>query len=283
MSFMPNGPSLDEAARGEDVFVPIPMPEQAPAREGHVSFGTGRLWYWDTGGAGEPVVLMHAYSASGTVWGYQQPVLAAAGFRVIGYSRRGHRNSDAGSAAAPATSVEDLHLLLDHLGVSDVHLVGTAAGSMSAAGYALSHPERVRTLSLFNSLITVGDADFMARCNALRPAEWSSLPLSFWELGPSYRAADPAGTAAWEAQASGSTARQGIGIAVTAAGLAQLRVPILLATGDGDLLMPPVMLRELASKIPHAESTIIEESGHSAFWEQPQTFNESLLDFIRRP
>lgn len=265
-----------------DVLVPIPVPEQAPARESHVSFGTGRLWYWDTGGAGEPVVLMHAGSAGGTIWGYQQPVFAAAGYRVVGYSRRGYRNSDAGSPSAPGTSTEDLHLLLDHLGLTRVHLVGTAGGGISAAGYALSHPDRVRTLSLVCSLVTVGDADYVARSSALRPAQWSSLPLTFQELGPSYRAADPTGTAAWEAESGGSTIHQGTGTSVTAAGLARLPVPILLATGDADLYTPPAMLRELASKIPHAESAVIPESGHSAFWERPDVFNDVVLRFIGR-
>jgi pimeloyl-ACP methyl ester carboxylesterase len=246
--------------------VPVPLPPQAPAEEGYVSFGEGRLWYWDTGGSGQPVVLMHAGSGAGTIWGYQQPVLAAAGYRVIGYSRRGYRNSDPGPATDPGTSTEDLQLLLDHLGVSRVHLVGTAGGSISAAGYALTYPERVRSLALVCSLITIDDADYVARSNALRPAQWSSLPLTFQELGPSYRAADPAGTAAWETESGGSTIRQGTGTPVTAARLAALRVPILLATGDADLYTPPAMLRELAVKIPAAASAIIAESGHSAFW-----------------
>lgn len=265
-----------------DVLVPVPMPAQAPQTEGYVSFGAGRLWYWDTGGSGEPIVLMHAGSGGGNLWGYQQPVLSAAGFRVVGNSRRGYRNSDAGDPADTGTVAGDLNLLLAHLGIDRVHLVATAGGSISAASYALEHPERVRTLSMICSLITVGDPDYVLRSDALRPPQWSTLPLAFQELGPSYRAADPQGAAAWVAASGPSTIRQGGGVPVTAAALAQLRLPMLIATGDADLFTPPAMLRELAAKIPRAESAIISESGHSAYWERPHVFNDLVLDFIRR-
>ncbi len=38
-------------------------PEQAPAGEGRLDVGGARIWYWDTGGAGEAVVLAHPLSA----------------------------------------------------------------------------------------------------------------------------------------------------------------------------------------------------------------------------
>lgn len=265
----------------DEVLTVVPMPEQVPADEGYVSFGTGRLWYWDTGGAGEPIVLLHAASAGGSLWGYQQPAFARAGYRVIGYSRRGYSNSDTGPLDDTGTAIADLQLLLDQLGIGRVHLVGTAAGAIVAAAFALTHPERLRTLSLVCSLVTLDDADHLARCNALRPAQWRDLPHSFQELGPSYRAANPAGVAAWELEASGPTVPQPAGAPVTAAGLAGLDLPILLATGDADLITPPAILRELASKIPAARTAVIPESGHSAFWERPDVFNELIVDFIR--
>ena len=72
----------------------IVVPPQAPAREGLAPIADTHLWYWDTGGEGVPVVLLHPASGSGLIWGYQQPALAKAGYRVIGYSRRSYFNSD---------------------------------------------------------------------------------------------------------------------------------------------------------------------------------------------
>jgi pimeloyl-ACP methyl ester carboxylesterase len=38
--------------------------------------------------------------------------------------------------------------------------------------------------------------------------------------------------------------------------------------------------RLLAERITHAETLIIPEAGHSAYWEQPDIFNRAVLAFI---
>jgi len=55
------------------------VPAQAPAKEALASIADTHLWYWDTGGEGAPVVLLHPASGSGLIWGYQQSALAKAG------------------------------------------------------------------------------------------------------------------------------------------------------------------------------------------------------------
>src|SRR4051812_3031951 len=75
---------------------PIPVPQQVSVTEDFVQAPDARLWYWDTGGTGTPMVLLHPASGSAESWPYQQPFFARAGYRVIGYSRRGHLNSEAG-------------------------------------------------------------------------------------------------------------------------------------------------------------------------------------------
>ncbi|MET4580500.1 hypothetical protein ABIE13_005647, partial [Ottowia thiooxydans] len=49
-------------ARTAPVWTPEPIPTPAPAQEGWIDVGGARLWYWDTGGTGQPVVFMHAGS-----------------------------------------------------------------------------------------------------------------------------------------------------------------------------------------------------------------------------
>ena len=56
----------------------------------------------------------------------------------------------------------------------------------------------------------------------------------------------------------------------------------LRITGDADLYAPPAVLRLFAARIKSSESVIVQESGHSAYWEQPETFNRIVLDFVRR-
>jgi pimeloyl-ACP methyl ester carboxylesterase len=69
---------------------------------------------------------------------------------------------------------------------------------------------------------------------------------------------------------------------ITFAALETIRTPTLLLTGDADLYTPPSVLRLFAERFPNCESLVIPECGHSAFWEQPETFNRAVLDFIAK-
>ncbi|WP_158287790.1 alpha/beta fold hydrolase [Falsiroseomonas bella] len=244
------------------------------------------LAYWDTGGPGEPVLLLHPGTGSLEIWEHQRPALAAAGYRAIGYSRRGHRGSDPGSAEAPGTGSGDLAALLDHLGIARCHLVGAAAGGIVALDFALSRADRLISLTLSCSILGIADPDYAAVSEGLRPPGFAAMPPEFRELGPSYRAANPAGVASWlelEHRAiPGRQLRQPTANRITFAALRALDLPCLLMTGDADLWIPPSLLRQVATHVPRAETRVIAECGHSAHWEQPAAFNAALLDFLGR-
>lgn len=57
-------------------------------------FAGTRLHVEDTGGAGRPVLLIHAWPLCGAFWSPQLPALHNAGYRVISYDRRGFGRSD---------------------------------------------------------------------------------------------------------------------------------------------------------------------------------------------
>jgi pimeloyl-ACP methyl ester carboxylesterase len=103
------------------------------------------LWIDDTGGDGPPLVMLHPGVGDSSIW---QPVLPrlTPRYRVIRYDVRGYGRS------APATAryslLDDLVAVLDHLGLSRVHLVGSSMGGKTAAGFALAQPERVTGLVL---------------------------------------------------------------------------------------------------------------------------------------
>ncbi|MET9994992.1 alpha/beta hydrolase [Streptomyces mutabilis] len=264
--------------------VPVPLPEQHPAVEDFLEVPGGRLWYWDTGGEGPAVILSHPGTGSAEAWPHQQPALAAAGYRVIAYSRRGHyRSSDATAEDPPAA--EDLLMLADHLKVPRFHLVGAAAGGFVATDFALSHPRRLHSLALVNSQMGIDEPDFQATLTRLRPPEFTALPHAFKELGPSYRAVDPEGVHAWEAIAERSLAgrsipRPKLANRITWDRLETMRVRTLLTAGDADLYMPPPMAKEVLEHLPHAGSLTFSEVGHAPHWERPGAFNSRLLQFL---
>src|SRR4030095_16927664 len=56
-----------ETAHGQTVanpMRPIPIPAQVPAKDGVAQIPDTRLWYWDTGGQGVPIVLLHPATGS---------------------------------------------------------------------------------------------------------------------------------------------------------------------------------------------------------------------------
>jgi pimeloyl-ACP methyl ester carboxylesterase len=122
----------------------------------------------------------------------------------------------------------------------------------------------------------------------LRPPSFGALPPDLRELGPSYRAANPEGTARWlelEHQSypvAPLAAAQPGRNRITFAMLETLRVPTLLVTGDADMYTPPAVLRMFSARIRGAESMVIPETGHSAYWEQPELFNRAVLAFLAR-
>ena len=262
------------------------VPAQAPAKEALAGVNDTHLWYWDTGGQGEPVVLLHPASGSGLIWLYQQPVFAKAGYRVIGYSRRSYNGSDPQAKERPGTGSGDLDALMASLGVSKFHVVASAAGGTIATDYALSHPDRLLSLTVADNSAGVRDGEIAQAAENIRIKGFDDMPVEFRELGPSYRAANPEGAKLWSDLAhkavTGGDFRQRVANEITTAKVEGLKVPTLLITGDADLITPPSIMRLVARHIPGSEIMIAPESGHSTYWEQPDLFNKTVLNFIAK-
>ena len=258
-----------------------------PAREAYADLPGVRVWYKDSGGRGVPVVFLHAATGSSRVWEHQFPVFAGRGYRVIAYDRRGWGRSVIDpEGVQPGTGADDLLALIAHLGIDRVHLVGTAAGGFVAFDFALSFPERLRSLVVANSIGGMQDEDYLELGRRLRPPQFTQMPPEFRELGPSYRAANPDGTRRWieleriSRPEGPIAAAQQMKNRLTFSLLEKLRVPTLLLTGSADLYAPPPVLRLFAARIRNSESVIVPEAGHSSYWEQPELFNRALLEFI---
>jgi len=267
-------------------LMPVPMPPQVPVKEGIAQLGDARLWFWDTGGSGEPIVLLHPASGSGLIWGYQQPIFAKAGYRVISYSRRGYHGSASTDRTRPGTGSEDLHQLVEFLGLDRFHLVASAAGGSIASDYAFSHPDRLLSLTVSSNQFGVVDGDIPAAGARIRPKIWDEIPVEIREVGPSYRARNPEGFRQWVEleRKSGlvDSFRQPLKNRITDAMLATLKVPTLVICGAADLATPPSIARMIAAKIPNAELVVAPESGHSVYWEEPEVFNRAVLAFVAK-
>lgn len=277
-------------------FPPSTLPAQTVVHEAYAEVPGARLFYIDTGGSGVPVVFLHAATGSSRVWEYQIPAFTAAGYRVMAYDRRGWGRTTldttldtTGSQRSnlnPSTAADDLRGLLDHVGLDRVHLVSTAAGAFVALDFAVSFPERVRSLVIANTIGGVQDADFLELGRRLRPPQFDTLPPEFRELGPAYRAANAEGTRRWVelekiSRPEGPRApAQPMRNRLTFSLLESIKAPALLLTGGADLYAPPAVMALFAARIRNSESLVVPDAGHSTYWEQPEVFNRAVLNFI---
>jgi len=246
-----------------------------------------RIWYQDTGGIGEPVVFLHAGSGSSQVWEHQIPAFTEAGYRFIAYDRRGWGRSVVDtSGPQPGTAADDLGLLMDYLNVEQFHIVATAAGGTIAWDFALSYPQRLRSMVIANNTGRVEDKAYREVVSSLRPDIFDQLPVDFRELGPAYRAANPQGTLRWR-HLQGLSRPEGPHMPTqplknrfTFDLLEMVQIPVLLIAGGADLLAPAPLLRYFTERATSAESLVVPDGGHSIFWEQPELFNRAALEFI---
>jgi len=263
---------------------PIPILAQVPAKDGMAQIPDTRLWYWDTGGQGVPIVLLHPATGSALIWGYQQPVFAKAGYRVIAYSRRGYYNSAPFDPNNPGIGCEDLRHLADVLGLKRFHVLASAAGGSIASDFAFSYQDRLLSLTISSNSFGVREGEIAKVAASIRPKGFDQLPPEFREIGPSYRAANPEGVKAWielEHKALiGPRVSQTLKNQITQAKLKDLKLPTLLIAGAADLYTPPSISRMIAAEIPNSRLALIPEAGHSIYWEQPELFNRAVLDFI---
>jgi pimeloyl-ACP methyl ester carboxylesterase len=247
-----------------------------------------RLWYTDSGGSGVPLVLLHANTGNADGWQHNIPGLAEAGYRTIAFDRRGWGRSTANPTTGPqpGTIADDLHALVEYLKIDRFNLVGVAGGGFAAYDYVLWHPERLRSLVIAASGGAIVDEELSKLREKTTLPGFRSWPAEFREVSMGYMATNPEGLERW-LEIHRNSRQQDAPVqpqrtTITFAKLATIRVPTLLMPGDQDIQAPPWVMRRQLAHIPGAQFVVLPEASHSINWEQPETFNRQVLEFIRK-
>ena len=117
-------------------------------RRNSIQLGDHQIAYSE-GGKGEPVVLIHGFSASSDNWNRMAGRLTKK-YRVIAPDMPGWGQStriDAASYAYPE-QIARLHEFLGALGLRRFHLIGHSMGGFISSAYTARYPEEVTTLTL---------------------------------------------------------------------------------------------------------------------------------------
>ena len=272
---------------GAAFLAPISAARADDAAGAIVELRNVHLWVKDSGGAGVPVILLHANTGTIENWENQTAAFVAAGYRVIAFDRPGWGKSVVREGQKPIPVAEDLDELVEKLKLDKFHLVSVAGGGYIAMDYAVWKPERVRSLVVAASGLGLkgDDEGTKFRANAAIPG-FEKLPPEVREMSPTYRGLHPDGVKRWKEIEEHAMQANAIDPPLrslnTVEKVESVTTPILVMAGDVDLTTPSGAVRLWSKHLKSYDWALLTESGHSIAWEQPEAFNKTVLEFLKK-
>jgi pimeloyl-ACP methyl ester carboxylesterase len=253
---------------------------------------------YDVQGGGDPLLLIPYLSADHACYAFQLPAYTEH-FTCIAIDLPGTGASDKppGPYSTEAYA-EQVAGFLGAIGVESAHVAGVSLGAGVAMHLAARHPERVRSLSLHSawdrsdaylrtcvetwrtlatSVPTVADMViqgifpfcFTPEMYAERP-EYVDALVDFVRSRP----AQP--LEAFLAQSEAALAHDASAV------LGDIEAPALITFGARDLVCSTRFAEPLTSGIARSELVVFDHLLHAGLHEDPETFNRTTLDFLRR-
>jgi len=258
----------------------------------HVKSGDANIAYQILG-TGAPVVLLHPFPANHELWIPAAQALVSR-YQVILPDLRGH--GDSGAGEGPATMEKhaaDLARIVDHAEVGRAPFAGVSIGGYVLFEFWRRHRGRIAALALFNTKAPSDSPE--ARSSRLQAAadvlERGTEP--FFEsmipklLGKTTRESRPdlvdGALRTMRKMSPENVAQVQRGMAErpdSVPDLKTINVPVLLVTGDEDVMTGPPEADLMRQNIPYSEMKIIRRAGHYSPWEQPVEAGQMLRQFF---
>ena len=283
-----------------------PAEELADATSLFAEIGGLRVHY-KTAGSGAPgMVLLHGFGASLFSWREVMQPLGAFG-TVVAFDRPAFGLSErpmpgdwrGDNPYGPERQVGLTVGLMDRLHMDEAVLVGHSAGGRIAALTALRYPQRVRALVLVAPAVGAGSGRPEWLKPLLRTPQMRRLgPLlvrSISSSGPdTIRLAwhdperitkeimagysKPLQVEDWDRALWEYTISQRAEDLVPR--LQEMRVPVMVITGDDDRIVPPDHSADLVNRLPDARLVVIPQCGHLPHEERPNEFMDAVADLL---
>ncbi len=294
-------------------LVPVPPlegtvpPEQLADPDSRFVEVNGITVHYKIAGSGRPVfLLLHGFAASTFSWREVVGPMSEWG-TVVAFDRPGFGLTerplrwDGPSPYSPEAQADLTVGLMDVLGIERAILVGNSAGGTTALLTALTYPERVEALVLVDPAVYVGGGTPrwvrpLLNTPQMRPLgpllarsirDWgrdfgrsawhdpTRLTPEIWEGYTKPLRAENWDRALWEV----TRASHPLGLEKR---LGEVRVPVLVVTGDDDRVVPTEQSIRLAEEIPGAQLAVIPQCGHVPQEECPGPFLEAVEAFLNR-
>jgi len=249
--------------------------------------------YFESHGEGPPVVFVHDGLNHSEIWDGQLAAFSSE-YRFVRYDRRGYGRSD--TPTEPFSNEDDLLELIDANGIDQAVLVGSSSGGGLAVNFALNHPDRVLALVLVGAVVDgLGFSTHFTRRNmALYGSDEEGRIDRFvadpWAIAPQNTAARervrelleayPNNLADEKFRLARRYANLNPAFELALSRLHEISVPTLIVTGSADIPDVHVHAGALESGIQGAKREVITGVGHLSYLENPEAFNEVVLEFL---
>ena len=251
----------------------------------------GTTLHYDITGAGPPIVLLHGFSFDRRLWDDQVLPLARA-WTVVRYDLRGFGVSPPGTTSY--SHADDLHALLAHLGYAQVALMGLSLGGGAAINYAVQHASAVTHLVAVDpslggfpwspgvvAALRAVRATAMAHGVDAALAEWLALPMFAVGMARPEIAARLISLTSDYSGSHWTSADLGRPLRPPAIErLGSITARTLVVVGERDIADFHAIADAVTDGVYGARRVVLPGVGHMANLEDPQAFNDAVLEFL---
>ncbi len=253
--------------------------------------------HYELTGRGKCFALIHGAGDNLKVWYKQVPVFSQY-YQVLTYDVRGHGQTELPEGEfSNGLWVQDLHALLEALGITETFLLGHSMGSAIALQFTLKYPDLVKALILSNGATYKSRATVRA-IQAFRQANGSAvdkegmaavvrdrIPRFF---SPGFPERDPVAIQKYKAillegnrEGYKRQARRKLPLPTTLAEFRRISCPVLIIAGSYDPLLGNDIesAKATCKAIPDSKLRIF-PTGHPTAIEQPEEYNREVLEFL---
>jgi len=247
-------------------------------------------------GSGPPVVVVNGFAATKDDWDPTFLAGLAQGHELVLLDNRGLGESpDDGLAFTIEDLAADVAGAIDALELERPSIVGWSMGGFVAIALTLADPERLSKLVLLSTsgggkIATLGDAETRERLRdtsgtpreqasrlislLFPPERADAIDAEFGEVVAAARARLSPNLLGrqWEAMEAWER-RQG-------PGAERISCPVLVGTGDADVVIPPANATALANAIPGSWLARFPNCGHGFMADHPETLGGLIRTFL---
>lgn len=249
----------------------------------------------DGGGDATPLVVLHGGLGLDSTLYRRTLAPLADGRRVVHFDQRGNGRSVPADVATITMErlADDVVALADHLGLDRFVVLGHSYGAFVAQELALRHPDRLAGMVLVSATpgqLGSGEVEdehgvgpsmppeVVAMVGGAPPSDDTEMAMGMKELLPAYfRRPEALDLGALEEGTVFRAAAMVRGFEVLASWssvdrLSTIAVPTLVLAGRHDVFTAWPQAHRIGSRIPGADVSIFEESGHFPWLEEPDRF-----------